>query len=97
MPATKQYDGSVIVDGVRLSPSQVAAVTTASVAPVTVLRPLSILTGSGKRYGQNGTPRYGIFFNGEHWVWLDKNMKPISEFGSWKVKNLNRSKFTFSR
>ena len=98
MSAVRNSDGSVTVDGVTLTATQVSAISqaqalVAAVAPV--VRPLMILTGSGRRYGQSGTPRFGIWFDGRNWWYLDANKNHIPAT-SWKPKNLNRAKFTFA-
>lgn len=94
MPATRNSDGSVVVDGVTLTAAQVTAINSAAAAPA---RPLLITTGSGRQYGQNGPPRYGVFFSHltGKWNFLDKNGSIISN-SSWKPKNLSRSKFKFA-
>lgn len=93
--AVRNVNGSVtaVLNGssVTLTAADVAAITSAP----SVARPLTIVTGSGRKYGHEGTPRYGVFFyNGEVWA-LDK-------FGSripgtnWKPRNMNRAKLTFA-
>lgn len=92
MPAVKNSDGSVSINGLRLSAAEVADI--ASAKPV--FRPLTIVTRSGKSYGNDGTPRFGIGYDAEteSWTYLDENFEPIPGT-SWKAKNLSRATFTF--
>lgn len=93
MPAFRNSDGSVVVDGVTLTASQVASISNASAA--NVARPLVITTGSGKLYGKTGTPRYGMFYKGGKVHSLDANGNIIPNTG-WKPSNASRSAFKFT-
>lgn len=93
MSAIRNEDGSVLVNGVRLTAAEVEAVKSAK----PVFRPLLITTGSGRKYGHNGEPRYGVFFNGTSWFWLDKNCRPMTSVGPWAAKNLSRASLTFNK
>lgn len=93
MSAVKMADGSVrLGNGTVLSASDIAAANGA-VAFV----PLTVLTGSGRTYTTHrGVPTYGIWFDGVSWNYLDENGDPIPGT-SWRVRNLNRAKFTFAK
>jgi hypothetical protein len=94
--AVRNTDGSVMVDGVRLTAAQVVAIGSArSPEP---FRPILITTGGGKKYGQSGVPRYGIAYDKAtgSFHWLDENWEPIHN-GSWKTRNLNRMTLTFQK
>lgn len=102
--ATRNIDGSVLVDGVRLTADQVLAISNAQNAPAvsgccsSSFKPMSIITFSGRRYGDTGPARYGIWFSTRtnKWSFLDKNGILIPNT-SWKAKNLSRAKFTFNK
>jgi hypothetical protein len=93
MSAVKNADGSVTINGLVLSALEVTAINNAKPA----FNPLTIVTRSGKSYGNTGTPRYGIAFfpATDSWSYLDKNHRPIPGT-SWKAKNLSRATFTFN-
>lgn len=97
MSAVRNSDGSVTVNGVRLSAAQVREANTALTTPPPVKHPLVITTGSGKVYGKTGVPRYGIAMDPAtgSYHFLDANWDPIPNT-SWKVRNLNRMKILFS-
>lgn len=98
MPATKNSDGSVsmVVNGasVTLTAADVSAINNAQLPPAEK-RPLTIVTGSGRQYGKTGTARFGIFYKNGAWHYLDKYGAVIPGT-SWKPRNLNRAKFSFS-
>lgn len=93
MPAVKHSNGDVTINDVRLSAAEVAAIATATPE----FRPLTIVTRSGKSYGNTGEARFGIAFDPttNSWTYLDVNWEPIPGT-SWKAKNLGRSTFTFN-
>lgn len=93
MSATLNTDGSVtLVDGRTITIADIESIMTAQPA----FRPLVIETGSGRIYGNSGTPRYGIWFSEltGSWHYLDMGGNVIPGT-SWKARNLNRAKFTF--
>ena len=94
MSAVLNPDGSVTLSGGNvITVADIEAIMTAQPA----FRPLTIETGSGRIYGNSGTPRYGIWFseltNSWHYLDMAGNVIPGT---SWKARNLNRAKFTFS-
>lgn len=94
MSAVLNNDGSVTLDTGRvITPSEIEAIMTAQ----PLFRPMTIETGSGRIYGNSGTPRYGIWFSEltNSWHYLDAAGVVIPGT-SWKARNLNRAKFTFS-
>lgn len=93
--AVRNANGSVsaVLNGsaITLTPADVAAITSAP----SVARPLTIITGSGRKYGHEGTPRYGVLFSdGKVWS-LDKYGAKIPGT-DWKPRNMNRATLTFS-
>lgn len=98
MPASavKNTDGSVtLADGTVLSAADLAAANSAR----PVVTPIKITTGSGRVYGKgtiSDPARYGIWFDGVSFHWLDENGDPIPGT-SWRVRNLNRMKLEFSK